>query len=155
MFNEVLKRDGLEDKHYHYRFFVHSAQSSSCFYICVLLIVWKPVAGVLLFLMSNHCRGAQSVADKHTCRCNWTKKERNPQTTNTSLDYCVPQKSTHRFSTTLLYPDCLTCISVHTKQRRVLWDSVSEDGRLPSPGLASGFCGNLLQPLRSVLNEKR
>lgn len=53
------------------------------------------------------------------------------------------------------YLYCLTCISVHKKPRCGPWDSESEDGQLPSPGLASGFSGSLLQPLHSELSEKR
>lgn len=49
---------------------------------------------------------------------------------------------------------CLTCISVHKKQRCGLSYSESADGRLPSLGLASDCSGSPLQPLHSELREK-
>lgn len=36
---------------------------------------WKHAADDLLFLISGHCRAAQSAADKHTCRYNWEKRK--------------------------------------------------------------------------------
>lgn len=47
-----------------------------------------------------------------------------------------------------------TCISVHKTQKCGLWDSESGDDQSPSPDLANGFSGSLLQPLHSELREK-
>ena len=49
---------------------------------------------------------------------------------------------------------CLTCISVHKKQRCGLSCSESAVDRLPSLGLASDCSGSLLRPLHSELREK-
>lgn len=67
--NQVLRWAGLEKSNKSISF-IFGVCVSIVHLVCLLADLWKPVAGDLLFSVSDHCRVAQSVADKHTCRHN-------------------------------------------------------------------------------------